>query len=124
MKKNTNFLFIVLINLLLFLMPCGCKHNRDNQIKGKVIGYEYCTGEEYGYLVEVQSPTGIGGTVFIYGTEYQNVVKTYSKSENDLQIGNEIKGVYQMMADSSICRICQDLYLAYDLPEVIIIYKE
>ena len=122
MKNLSKLLAIAALVVVVFSF-WGCNQTRDNLIKGKVIGYEYCTSEIYGYLIDVQSPAGIGGTVFIYGTEHGNVVKTYSKPENDFQIGDEISGVYQMMADSSICRICQDLYLVYDLPEVIIKYK-
>jgi hypothetical protein len=120
MKHITSFLFVIIIVILTLL---SCRRQNDNSIEGKIIGYEYCTSEMYGYLIEVQSPAGIGGTVYLYGTEHRNVVKTYSKPENDLHVGDEIKGIYQIMADSSICGYCQDIYLTYNVPEVIIKYK-
>lgn len=120
MKHITSFLFVIIIVILTLL---SCRRQNDNSIEGKVIGYEYCSSEMYGYLIEVQSPAGIGGRVHLYDTEYVNVVKTYSKPENDLHVGDEIKGIYQIMADSSICGYCQDIYLTYNVPEVIIKYK-
>ncbi|MBR3573403.1 MAG: hypothetical protein IKN99_09155 [Bacteroidales bacterium] len=120
MKHITSFLFVIIIVILTLL---SCRRQNDNSIEGKVIGYEYCSSEMYGYLIEVQSPAGIGGRVRLYDTEYVNVVKTYSKPENDLHVGDEIKGIYQIMADSSICGYCQDIYLTYNVPEVIIKYK-
>lgn len=120
MKYISHFLFVI---ILLLLTQLSCRRQNDNSIEGKVIGYEYCTSEIYGYLIEVQSPAGIGETVYLYGTEHRNVVKTYSKTGKDLLIGDEIKGIYQITADSSICGYCQDIYLTYDVPEVIIKYK-
>jgi len=120
MKHITSFLFVIIIVILTLL---SCRRQNDNSIEGKIIGYEYCTSEMYGYLIEVQSPAGIGERLRLYDTEYVNVVKTYSKPENDLHVGDEINGIYQIMADSSICGYCQDIYLTYNVPEVIIKYK-
>ena len=119
-KVITPLVLFVVITIL-SLTIWSCERQKINRIKGNVIGYEYCTSEYYGYLIEVQSPAEIGGSVSIDGIRYENVVKTYSKPNTELHIGSEVKGTYQMTSD---CRICQDLYIAFDLPEVIIKYKQ
>ncbi len=117
-KIITPFLLFVFSILLLTILSCERQNNY--MMKGKIIGYEHCTNDYYGYLIEVQSPADIGGVVSINGTQYENVVKTYSKPNAELPVGSEIKGRYQMTPN---CRICEDFYLVYDLPEVQIIYK-
>ena len=123
MKKIKIIITIALIMLVNVFLLTRCKDQNWNSLEGTVIGYEYCTSNIRGYLIEVQKPVGIGENIVINETYYSNVVKTYSQQTTALQIGDQITGSYQFLTDSSICRICETLYQIYYVPEVVVSFN-
>jgi hypothetical protein len=123
MKKINIIITIALITIISVFLLIRCKKQSRSTIEGTVIAYEYCTNNVKGYLIEVQKPEGIGENIVINETQYSNVVKTYSQPINSLHIGDQIMGNYQILTDTSICRVCEDLYQVYDVPEVTISFN-
>ena len=123
MKKINSIITVALITIVSVFVFIGCKDHNRNTLEGTVVAYEYCTSNVKGYLVEVKSPKGIGESVVIDQKSYSNVVKTYSQPTTPLQIGDQIMGRYQILTDSSICRVCEALHQYYDVPEVILSFN-
>ena len=123
MKKVNIIITIALIMIVSVFLLTQCKEQNWSSLEGTVIGYEYCTSNIRGYLIEVQKPVGIGENIVINETHYSNVVKTYSQPTTALQIGDQITGNYQFLMDASFCRVCEALYQIYDVPEVIVSFN-
>lgn len=123
MKIIKFIITLILITIVSVVFLIRCEEQNQNTIEGTVIGYEYCTSNIRGYLIEVQKPLGIGENIVINETQYSNVVKTYSQPTTALQIGDQITGSYQFLTDSSICRICETLYQIYYVPEVVVSFN-
>lgn len=113
-----------MITMVCLCLLIRCKEQNRNTIMGKVIAYEYCTSSVKVYLIEVQEPVGIGENIVLYGTQYSNVVKTYSHPMTTLDIGDQVTGTYQMMTDSINCRVCTTLYPIYNVPEIVISFND
>lgn len=124
MKKFNIIIAVVMITMVCVCFLNRCKEQNQNTITGKVIAYEYCTSSVKGYLIEVQEPVGIGENIVLSGTQYSNVVKTYSQPMTTLDIGDQITGTYQMMPDSTNCRVCTAQYPIYNVPEIVLSFND
>ena len=93
---------------VLALVAVGCvsattmkkKKEKDERLKpfvGTIIGTEKCAG--VALLINFNSPDSIGDKVYVGGSRYYNVVKTYSISLDSLKIGDTISGTF--MSDTS-----------------------
>ena len=124
---NRNILKIA----LLALVTIGCvsvttmkkKKEKDERLKpfvGTIIGTEKCAG--VALLINFNSPDSIGDKVYVGGSRYYNVVKTYSISLDSLKIGDTISGTF-MPDTSKLLRACDMNVPLYDGPYVIINLK-
>ena len=122
---NRNILKIA----LLALVTIGCvsvttmkkKKEKDERLKpfvGTIIGTEKCAG--VALLINFNSPDSIGDKVYVGGSRYYNVVKTYSISLDSLKIGDTISGTF-MPDTSSLIRACDCVHLMYNVDKTVII---
>ncbi len=123
MKKFNIIVIVAMIIIATVLLLAQCTEQKGGTIEGRVIEYENCTYDNKGYLIEVQNPRGIGKDVFLCGTQYSNVVKTYSQPINTLQIGDQVIGKWHFLKDSS-CRVCTDEDQVYNVPEIVISFQK
>ncbi|MBQ9588404.1 MAG: hypothetical protein IJR26_11210 [Bacteroidales bacterium] len=89
-------LFLILSAAALLASACN-KHEDEFEFSGTVVFYEYCSQEygfdTYGYLVELTSPSDIGGDYVVNGESlgYTNAVMAYG-SNRLLKEGSKISG--------------------------------
>ena len=119
--------------VLLALVAVGCvsattmkkKKEKDERLKpfvGTIIGEEICSYGNVALLINFNSPDSIGDKVYVGGSRYYNVVKTYSISLDSLKIGDTISGTF-MPDTSKLLRACDLDVPLYDGPYVIINLK-
>ena len=94
MKRKKCFFLCGLVGSMLLLASCG---NGDDEFRfvGKVVGAELCNSAVTGYIIDVQSPDSIGGTVTVGGIEYRNALMGY-KSPRPLKADEKVFGVAYM----------------------------
>ena len=114
---------------VLALVAVGCvsattmkkKKEKDERLKpfvGTIIGTEKCAG--VALLINFNSPDSIGDKVYVGGSRYYNVVKTYSISLDSLKIGDTISGTF-MKDTSSLIHICDGNTIIYGVHKKLII---
>ena len=94
----------------------------DDYLVGSVIGYETCSNEVFGYLIKLNHPQ-IGEPILLYGEEIQNVVKTYSLPSRVLNIGETVRGTFNLITDSTRAIVCPHYYQIFHVPELEIIFQ-
>ena len=94
----------------------------DDYLVGSVIGYETCSNEVFGYLIKLNHPQ-IGEPILLYGEEMQNVVKTYSLPSRVLNIGETVRGTFNLITDSTRAIVCPHYYQIFHVPELEIIFQ-
>ena len=120
---------IILKTTLLALVVVGCvsattlekKKEKDERLKpfvGTIIGTEECGSGAF--LINFISPDSIGDKVYVGGSRYYNVVKTYSISLDSLKIGDTISGTF-MSDTSSLIHLCDGDILTYGVHKKVII---
>lgn len=112
--KSKIFLIIIFISTL--LVSCG--DDEEFRFVGKVIGGRLCSPSLVGYIIEIQSPDDIGGTITIGNTTYNNTVMAY-RASRILHNGEIVYGVAHKTSSFAALN-CQGL-IEEDLPEIILL---
>ena len=97
----------------------GCNNDIDEfQFTGRVVGAEFCSSSEIGYIIELLAPENIGDTITISSGRFDNAVMAY-KSTRRLYESDTIKGV-AYLTKSYAALNCFGL-IDNGLPEMIIL---
>ena len=90
--KYTQRLIAILLACFIPLFS-GCNKAEEFYMKGKVVyAGLMCGTYTLGYLIEVETPQGIGDTITVNGTLYHNAVMGY-RAPRIMQDGEEFVGV-------------------------------
>lgn len=90
--KHSHRLTVLLFALIIPFFT-GCHKAEEFYIKGKVIyAGLLCSTYNLGYLIEVETPQGIGDTVTLNGKLYHNAVMGY-RAPRIMKDGEEFVGV-------------------------------
>ena len=82
-----------LIALTLLACLCGCDRKYEEfYFKGTVLSVEMCNSTGMGYLMEIESPAGLGDTVTHNGKLYRNAVMAY-RAPRPIMKGETVVGV-------------------------------
>ncbi len=117
---SVNILTIVALSIILFT---ACQENKEDIVvetpktfKGTVVGEEYCTIDDIGYLIELEYPLNIGKNIYYYGVHHQNVVKVYDIA---LSEGCTIEGLFHFLPKDST-RWCTCEFQRFNVPTIVI----
>lgn len=97
MKQTPLALWVTL--LLAATLSQGCNKHEEIEFSGRIIGTRRCTmswvDTQAGYLVQLTSPKGIGGTINSSENQIDNVVVLYEPTCHIL-VDDEIEGVFYL----------------------------
>jgi hypothetical protein len=105
MRKNVKRLLglLVVVALVSVLVLLACKKTYvEEYYSGRVVGVEMCNTRTNGYLIELDSPKGVGDTMTLGSKFYKNLVIGY-EAPTRLKDNQKISGVmYQTMGYANI----------------------
>ncbi len=114
-----NYLTIVALSFLFF---AACQEKKEDIVvetsktfKGTVVGEEYCTIDDIGYLIELEYPLNIGNNIYYY-EHHQNVVKVYDIA---LSEGSIVEGLFHFLPKDST-RWCTCEFQRFNAPTIVI----
>lgn len=100
-KRLLGLLFVVAIVSVSVLLACK-KTYVEEYYSGKVVGVEMCNTRTNGYLIELDSPKGVGDTMTLGSRFFKNLVIGYEAPVR-LKDNQKISGVmYQTMGYANI----------------------
>ena len=105
MRKNVKRLLglLVVVALVSVSVLLACKKTYvEEYYSGRVVGVEMCNTRTNGYLIELDSPKGVGDTMTLGSKFYKNLVIGY-EAPTRLKDNQKISGVmYQTMGYAKI----------------------
>lgn len=105
MRKNVKRLLglLVVVALVSASVLLACKKTYvEEYYSGRVVGVEMCNTRTNGYLIELDSPKGVGDTMTLGSKFYKNLVIGY-EAPTRLKDNQKISGVmYQTMGYANI----------------------
>lgn len=105
MRKNVKRLLglLVVVALVSVSVLLACKKTYvEEYYSGRVVGVEMCNTRTNGYLIELDSPKGVGDTMTLGNKFYKNLVIGY-EAPTRLKDNQKISGVmYQTMGYANI----------------------
>jgi hypothetical protein len=105
MRKNVKRLLglLVVVAIVSVSVLLACKKTYvEEYYSGKVVGVEMCNTRTNGYLIELDSPKGVGDTMTLGSKFYKNLVIGY-EAPTRLKDNQKISGVmYQTMGYANI----------------------
>jgi hypothetical protein len=105
MRKNVKRLLglLVVVALVSVSVLLACKKTYvEEYYSGRVVGVEMCNTRTNGYLIELDSPKGVGDTMTLGSKFYKNLVIGY-EAPTRLKDNQKISGVmYQTMGYANI----------------------
>ena len=105
MRKNVKRLLglLVVVALVSASVLLACKKTYvEEYYSGRVVGVEMCHTRTNGYLIELDSPKGVGDTMTLGSKFYKNLVIGY-EAPTRLKDNQKISGVmYQTMGYANI----------------------
>ena len=105
MRKNVKRLLglLVVVAILSVSVLLACKKTYvEEYYSGRVVGVEMCNTRTNGYLIELDSPKGVGDTMTLGNKFYKNLVIGY-EAPTRLKDNQKISGVmYQTMGYANI----------------------
>lgn len=111
--------YTTLALLLAAFLTTSCFHDYDEfYFVGKIIGSDLCQATSPMYLIEVESPQGIGDTLTVYGELHHNVVMGY-RSPRLIRNDEKVYGVAYQTEDYASYNCYMDFSL--NLPELVLI---
>ena len=127
MKKNNKPLKIIALSLfvigvaIIFAVAVfsSCKKDYEEvKFSGTVVGCLICNTKTWGYIIDLDSPSGYGDAVEFDGQQLKNAVVAY-ESPKQLRDSSSVSGVCYKTKDYGKIN-CQLIYKD-DMPEVIIL---
>ena len=105
MRRNVKRLLglLVVVALVSVSVLLACKKTYvEEYYSGRVVGVEMCNTRTNGYLIELDSPKGVGDTMTLGSKFYKNLVIGY-EAPTRLKDNQKISGVmYQTMGYANI----------------------
>ncbi|MBR7167211.1 MAG: hypothetical protein IKD33_00180 [Bacteroidales bacterium] len=105
MRKNVKRLLglLAVVAILSVSVLLACKKTYvEEYYSGRVVGVEMCNTRTNGYLIELDSPKGVGDTMTLGNKFYKNLVIGY-EAPTRLKDNQKISGVmYQTMGYANI----------------------
>jgi len=105
MRKNVKRLLglLAVVAILSVSVLLACKKTYEEEYySGRVVGVEMCNTRTNGYLIELDSPKGVGDTMTLGNKFYKNLVIGY-EAPTRLKDNQKISGVmYQTMGYANI----------------------
>lgn len=121
MKKR--FIFVVVIAMI-STMLVSCRDYDDFEFSGQMVGYRFCSSmnsfQDLGYIVRIDSPDSIGGTLVGSDGETMDNVLVIYQSDRLLKDGQHIHG--KIYLDSKFSKVNCNFHSTgpdKDLPEAV-----
>ena len=107
--------FIILFLALIFT---GCVKHEEIEFRGKIIGIRECTAsyldQNVGYVVQLEYPEGVGGSITDGNNTGENLVVLY-EPDRHIMIDDIISGTFYL--DEKYSRANCSIRWDYELPE-------